>query len=225
MADTIESFVAKLQEEGVEAGRQAAEKIRADAQQQAEKALQDARQQAQKIVSDAQAQADNLLARSKSELDLAARDVVLRLQKALGRAMRALIAYELKDALPNVDFLSQTLHDLVLLYAKADIAGDRLMKINVSPELQGQLADWAIRQMAHEAGQVGLRIDLKGTLETAGFEYQISGGTVEVTLDSVVESVSELVGPRLREVIEQAVGNLGNDKPTFPPRQNREDPR
>jgi V/A-type H+-transporting ATPase subunit E len=208
MAETIESFVAKLQAEGVEAGRQAAEKLLAEARQQAEQIVQDAKEQAEKHLTDAKADGEKLLTRSRTELELAARDVVLRLRSALGRALEAIVAAEVKKELPDSDFVSRTLHDLVLMYAAADIEHRQTMSINVSPELRGQLTDWALEMMHKHARETGMTIDLQGTLEAAGFEYTLSGATVEVTLRSVTESICELVGARLREIIDKAVGDL-----------------
>ena len=62
--------------------------------------------------------------------------------------------------------------------------------------------------MAQKAKEAGMTIDLKGSLSAAGFEYNVSGATVEVTLESVVESISELVSPHLAKVIDAAVGDL-----------------
>jgi hypothetical protein len=47
-------------------------------------------------------------------------------------------------------------------------------------------------------------IDLRGTLAEAGFAYEIAGGTVEVTVDSVVEVLSEMVGAELRKRVAAA---------------------
>ncbi len=161
-----------------------------------------------KCIANARAEAENLLARSKSELELAARDVILRLREALGRALEAILAARVKEKLSDGEFLSQTLHDLVMLYAKAEIGRKETMTINVSPELQSKLADWALKEMTQKAQEADMGIDLKGSLSAVGFEYQISGATVEVTLESVVEALSELVSPRLREVIDKAAGDF-----------------
>jgi len=205
MGESIESFVAKLQAEGVEAGKQAAEKLRAEAKQQAETIVAEARAQAEKIIADANKQAEEILTRSTDELALAARDVVLRLREALQRALEAVLRTAAREHLVNSEFLAKTLHDLVLMYAKADIDRNDNMRINVSPELQGELANWAINEIGRKAQEAGMHIDLKGELQTAGFEYSIAGATVEVTPESVAGAISELVAPRLRELIDAAV--------------------
>ena len=58
MAESIESFVAKLQAEGVQAGKDAAEKIREEARQQAREIVQHARSEADKIIAEARSQAE-----------------------------------------------------------------------------------------------------------------------------------------------------------------------
>jgi len=220
MPETIESFVAKLQAEGVEAGRQAADKLLAEAKQQADNIVRDANAEAERIVAAARSEAEATLARSRTELELAARDVVLRLREALGRALRAIIAADVKEELTDSEFLSKMLHDLVMLYAKADIERKEGMKINVSPELHGKLADWALQEMTRRAQEAGMGIDLRGTLAAAGFEYNISGATIEVTLESVVETIGELIGPRLREILLKAAGDIQT-----PPGQQEQAPK
>ena len=92
MVETIESFVAKLQADGVDAGRQEAEKLRADARAEADKIIAAAKADADKILADAKTQAADLLARGKTELSLAARAAVLKLQVALALGPQAIVA-------------------------------------------------------------------------------------------------------------------------------------
>ncbi len=206
MPETIESFVAKLQAEGIEAGKLAAEEFKADAQKQAERTLADAKAQAQKIIADANAQAEAIKTRGQTELALGARDTILKLRDSLSRALSAVIAEAAREKLSDVDFLGKVLHELVLLYATADRDHKVLIKINVPEELRERLVDWALKELGQEAvDAVRPSIDLKGTLSQAGFEYEVSGATVEVTLEAVVTTLSELVGPALRETIDQAV--------------------
>jgi len=206
MAETIESFVAKLQAEGVQTGQEAAEKLRAEARRQAEEIINQAEARAEKIVADARTEAEKILARSKTELALAARDAALRLHEAMGRALQAVIARGVKAKLTDSEFIGKTLHELIMLYAKAELESGSI-EINVSPQIREQLTKWALHEIALEAtDSAHLSIDLKGKLAEAGFEYNVaSGATVEVTLDSVVQALMELVGPGLREVLSAAM--------------------
>ena len=47
--------------------------------------------------------------------------------------------------------------------------------------------------------------DFQGTLANSGFEYSLDGATVEVTLESVVESLREMISPALGKIIDQAL--------------------
>jgi len=205
MAESIEAFVAKLQEEGVQAGRQEAEKLRADAGTQAGQIISDAEEQAEKIVADARAQGEKILTRSKADLELAARDTVLRLREALSEALRAIVSRGVQKPLEDVDFVGKALHEIIAAYARADAEGASNIKIDVPDEMRQKLVDWALAEMGAEAGEkVRTGIDLHGRLSQAGFEYAVDGGTVEVTLSSVVDLICGLVTPSLRDVIERA---------------------
>jgi len=206
MPETIESFVAKLQTEGVEAGRQAAAKLQADAETQARKIVADAQAQAKKLLADADVQARQTIERAKGELALAARDTMLSLRKTLSKALTALLADAARKPLTDVSFLGKALHEIVGLYSKADQEQETLITINVSPEIRETLISWAVKELGHEIGDhKHPEIDLRGTLSQAGFEYEVHGATVEVTVDSVVETLSELISPALAEILDQAV--------------------
>ena len=131
MADTIETFVAKLQQEGVQAGKDAAEKLQAQAQKQAEQIIADAETKAKQIIAEAEKEGESILARSKTELQLAARDTVAQLRQTLCDSLNAIIAEGTKSTLSDLDFLGKTLHQVVLLYAKANQERKLHIDINV----------------------------------------------------------------------------------------------
>jgi len=204
MAESIESFVAKLQQEGIQAGEEAADKLLLDANQKAERIVAEAEAKARKIVETAEAEADVTLEKSRTDLRLAARDTALRLRDALTRAVRAVLVTGTEQALGDAEFLKVLLHDIVMQYVQADLDGRILMQINVAPEMQQQLTQWALAQLHEKAERGDVSLDLKGTLSEAGFEYEIEGANIEVTLASVVDALSKLVNPNLRETLDQA---------------------
>ena len=205
MAQTLESFVAKLQAEGVQAGEEEARRIRGDAEREAAATAERARQQAAGIVADAERQAAEIVARGRTQLDLAARDTVLRLRDALNRALAAVVARGSEAQLRDPAFLKGLLRDLVMLYARRDAAGDTEVSVNVAPEVQGELAEWAMGELRAGAGSAGVSLDLAANLGQAGFEYTVKGATVEVTQASVAAMLSDLVGPELRATIDRAL--------------------
>jgi V/A-type H+-transporting ATPase subunit E len=205
MADTIESFVAKLQADGVQAGQKEAEKLRAEAQQQAEQIQRQAAAEAEKIVSEAKTEAQELLERGKTELRLAARDATLQLRDALKRVLQGVLAKGVREELTDADFLRELIGQVISLYAEAERDNVQRVEIRVPDDMKQKLADWALNEICRERDDSSPYIDLKGTLAQAGFEYSVDGATVDVTLESVVEALSNLVSPKLREVLAQAM--------------------
>jgi vacuolar-type H+-ATPase subunit H len=206
MAETVESFVAKLRQQGVEAGREAAEQHLAKARKEADAILADARAQAEKILADAKAQAAAAQAKGRTDMELAARDIALGLREALSRAVREILAAATRRQLADPQFLGNLIRDVVLQYVRADLGKQSSIRIDLSPEMRTRLAEWAIA-LLHQPELVGASIDLRGALAQEGFEYQADGANVEVTVESVVESLSELVNPALREMLQHALAH------------------
>ncbi len=204
MAETIESFVSKLQEDGVQAGRKAADKIVEDARQAAMGIIQQANDESQRIIFQARQEADGVLRRSQTELAFAARDAMLGFSQRLSEAVSAFISRAVDAKLDDVDFLGRLLHELILKYAEADIFRTSSMEIFVSPQMQQKLTAWALKEIAADAKERKLPIVLKNGLKQSGFEYRVQGGTIECTHESIREALSAFVGPKLREILQQA---------------------
>lgn len=208
MTETIETFVSRLHQEGVQAGHAEAEKIQAQARRQADQIIQDARQQAQQILTQAQAQAASSLEKGKTELQLAARDTILTLRSKIIQILQTVLRGAVKPALEDGEFLRSLLRDIVMQYAQADSEKGRQIKINLTQDQYKKLADWAIEK-AHQAVQeMGMSLDLKGTLRQPGFEYQVGDATVEVTVESTVQMLMQFVSPALTDLLEQAEKNI-----------------
>lgn len=205
MGETIQAFVEKLQTDGVKAGQAEAERIRAEAKQLAGQTIAEAQTQAEQIIADAEEQRERVRSRSETELRLAARDAVVRLRDTLGRAMRDVLSAGVGQQLDDAEFLQELLGNLVSEYVKADIAGTRAIRINVSKEMQQKLAGWAIGTVRAMHDARGPLVDLHGTLASAGFEYTIAEGTTEITVESVVNILSDLVSAQVREILSGAV--------------------
>jgi len=201
---TVESFVEKLQSEGVEVGQKEAARIRSEAEKEKEEILSQARAEAGKIKSDAETEAENMLKKSRNELKLAARDVALTLKDALERALRAIVAKPVEEELSKPAFLQEVIKETVSKYAEADAAGRSDVAINLSPKLAEEMKDWAVKAVGQACGGNG-DVEVKGTLKQAGFEYRFSGGTVEVTAASVVEILGGMLSEKLRETLNEAM--------------------
>lgn len=205
---TLESFVAQLHSEGVEAGRKEAEAVIRAAKEEAEEIVRRARGEAETLIAEARTEAEAAGARGRAELELAVRDAILQLQASLNAVLRALLERGVADHLADPGELKPLLREVVEAYARADAEG-RPTEFRVPARAARSLEAWWSRELASAvaggAGAAGVP-PLSGSLEGAGFEYDVSGGTVEVSVESVVEKLMELVRPGLRGVVE-AVAN------------------
>ena len=207
MAETIESFVQKLQEEGVQAGREQAQNLLDEAGTEAEGIVADAKRRAEEIIADAKAQAETNLKRGKDELSLASRDVLLRLRETVVKTLEGLLKSSSREKLRDEKFFVRLLHDVAVQYAEKDAAHERPVVISVDEKMLEAATRWAVQEMTQEGGDDWRsRIDLKGRLKTAGFEYSAADGTIEVTPDSISAVLSEMISPRLREIIQALRG-------------------
>jgi len=204
MADSIESFVSKLQDEGVEAGKKEARKIKDDARAEADRTIHEAREKAQEILEQAEQQAKEARERGQTDLRLAARDTVLCLRETLSHVLRTVLLTRTGEALGDVEFLKGLIRDVVMQYAQAEREGRTTIDIRVSDDVRDRLTDWCRQELQPRADGGGTTVNLHGALAEAGFEYQVQGANVEVTRASVVETLSDLVSPRLREMVERA---------------------
>lgn len=210
MAHTVESFVDTLRQQGVEAGRQAAEELRREAELQAQQVVHEAEAKARRIVEEAEKQREQTLERTRTDLELAARDTLARLRDTLDQAVRGVLDKAVSAKFGDADFLKDLMREIARQYAEADAAGEPRIEINVSEPMRHKLCDWVISTF-HKPGQPReVSVDLRGALESAGFEYKVSGGTIEITPESMVETLSEIVTPELRKLIASAeAGELG----------------
>jgi hypothetical protein len=225
MAHSVKSFVETLQADGVAVGRQAAEKIRREAEEQAQQVVRDAEAKAAKILEDAERERQVLLDRTRIDLELAARDTVARLRDVLGRAVNRLITRAASTTLDDSEFLKELIREVASVYAQSDAVGEKMLQLNVSEPMERKLCDWAIASFHHEGGdEPQLAVELHGALTTAGFEYKIHGGTVELTPESVVQVLSQIVTPKLQELIVSSQQNPSQQNPSQqnPSQQNQE---
>ena len=205
MSGAIETFVARLQADGVEAGKRDAERIRNDARAEAGQIVAEARAEADRLRAAAQRDAERSVTKARVELDLAVRDTLARLRSQLLAAIEAVLAAGAREVLRDSKFIASLLDQIVAAYAAAHIDDDKTLIINVSAETHSDLLQWALGTlMAERKKGRELKFDLFGTLQTAGFEYRIDNAAIEVTQESVVEVLSQMVAPELRAIIEHA---------------------
>jgi V/A-type H+/Na+-transporting ATPase subunit E len=205
MATKLEEFVARLHAEGVVAGRAEAEQLICEAQARAAAIVAEAEARARDVVTRAEAEAAALAAQRESELRLAARDAILQLRAALGRSLEALVRRQTRGVLDDPDLLMSLVTAVVVEYARSDAAGAQRIEIAVPAGLRQAVEDALLRELAASAAGDSLRVDVKGELAEAGFEYRVGGGgTVEVTTEAVLEVLMGLIRPGLYHLLNGA---------------------
>jgi V/A-type H+/Na+-transporting ATPase subunit E len=202
MATKLEEFVARLHADGVEAGRAEAERLVLAAHARADAILKAAEARAQHRLAEVEAQVEALVAQGESELSLAARDAVLHLRATLMSSLETLLRQATGTALADPAVLTDLLKSVVLAYARADARGARHIEIAVPEGLRQPLEEALLQELAASAAGETLRVDVKGELAEAGFEYRIDeGGTVEVTTEAVLEVLKGLVRPTMYRLL------------------------
>jgi vacuolar-type H+-ATPase subunit E/Vma4 len=204
MPTNIESFVKKLESEGVDAGKKAAEKIEAEAKKKAEQIISEARKTAQQIVAEAQVEAEKLKTRMNSSLELAARDVVFLLREKLSQQLEVILKQNVDKILGDEETLIPVLREVVPAYTKALTKDGITAKISISQELKGKLVETALGELAHSLRDQNIQLDVDFSLAKSGFEYKIEGSTVEVSTASVTSLLTEMIDPELQQFLEKA---------------------
>ena len=88
VAAGVEQLIARLRDQGVEAGRSQADQMVAEARQEAQRTVDQARQQADQILAEARQEAENLQTSGRHALELALRDAVLAMKTRLMERFR-----------------------------------------------------------------------------------------------------------------------------------------
>jgi vacuolar-type H+-ATPase subunit H len=203
-ADTLEAFIEKLHKEGVEAGLQDAEQLRAAAAAESAGRIDEARETGRRLIAEAEAQAGAILAEAQSELALAVRDAQLELRVRIERMLTSLLEEGLERDFEDPELLARLLRDVVSAYARDDAAdGRQTIEVKVRADLLQRLSA-AVPGMLGRALADGMGLDLRDGLGSAGFEYRVRGAVVEVTPESVAEKLTQLVSTQLRTVLRAA---------------------
>jgi V/A-type H+-transporting ATPase subunit E len=203
VADTIEAFVKRLRQDGVDAGRSEAETLIAAAKAEAARIVAAAERDAATRRQQAEAEAARLLAKGRADLSLAVRDTVARLRMSLGVILTDLLARRAGRSLRDPDLVAEAIVALVRAHTAA---GRAVPDVRVEPGLRDRVVASALAALAEEvaAGKVGEAMIVAGC-EQPGFTYVVEGATVSVDVQSVVEHLGEMVNPALREAIVAAL--------------------
>jgi V/A-type H+-transporting ATPase subunit E len=190
VASGVQELIAKLRGEGVDAGREEAARILADAHRRAEEVLENAQREAADMVGIARATAEAEVRAMREALRLAQRDTVLALKDELTGLLCARLQSAVRDALREPEAMRTALAVALDALARSGADGAELQPAAESEALlQGPLRGLLDVLLARG---VVLRA---GVPQAAGLRLRLNGQGIEVDLTD--EALAELLAARL----------------------------
>jgi V/A-type H+/Na+-transporting ATPase subunit E len=113
VAAGVEALIARLRDQGVQAGQSRAEQLVAEAQAEARHTLEQARQQADHILAEARRQAESLQQSGHQALELALRDAVLAMKTRLMERFRGEVRQLLGEEQQKQELLERMILEVV----------------------------------------------------------------------------------------------------------------
>jgi len=194
-ASGIANLIAKIKADGVEAGESERRARLAAAQREAEQIVAQAHAQAERIVAQARSDADRRREQLESELRMAARDFVLRLQQRLSeQVIEPSTSALIQGALADDQGVSQLILDML----RGRIDGARL---TLNSERRQTLQAAILSRIAAQAQAEGIEITDESGL--GGFRLTRPGEHFvwDVSQDAVARELASLVEPSLRSAL------------------------
>lgn len=200
MAEDIRSLIEKIQKEGVDAAKDKARAIEAEASRHAKEIVAQARHEAEKIVAEAKDKASRSEESGKVLLQQAGRDLILTLRKEIDAMLSRLIESRVRESLAP--------HELVKIIASFI----REYKEKEPPEVVLQLNKDDLKKL-----QEGLLGELKESLKKGivlkpsedirgGFIISFDGGKshFDFTDKTLADYIGSYLKPRLGEILREA---------------------
>ena len=214
----MEDLIARLKDQGVEAGRSRAEAITAKAQEEARQTLEQARQQADGILAEARRQAQTLEQSGREALELALRDAVLAMKTRLSDRFRGEVSQLLGEEQQRKEILERMILEVV---GRVRPEADRSVQIEVllpeqvvgltelsqNPEelAQGTLTQFVrliSAGMLRDGVSFGAAGDLAGGLRLRLVDRDV---VLDLSDRAVAEAILEHLQPRFRALLEGVV--------------------
>ena len=218
VAAGVEQLIARLRDQGVEAGRSQADQMVAEARQEAQRTVDQARQQADQILAEARQEAENLQTSARHALELALRDAVLAMKTRLMERFRGEVRQLVGEEQQKQEILEKMILEVVgRVRPEADrseqmevllprhVAG--LSELSQNPEEleKGVLTHFVqliARSMLRDGISFGAAPD-----GAAGMRLRLVDRDVvlDLTDGAVAEAILEHLQPRFRALLEGVV--------------------
>ena len=195
MGTDVASFAKQLREDGIDAAKEEAAKILADARKEAEKIVNSAKSEAAKVEKEAQTRISQNQSSSESEMRMVARDIIIGLKKKIEEIGTNLLKNKVAESLEDKEVLKVAITELL----KNQQSGKN-WEVSLSEKVAKPLADVVVASFKDN----GAVAKLVAGLKKAGFEAHATGENevFEVTDESITESFRKLLSPELKKLLE-----------------------
>lgn len=193
--DKIQELTSKLYSEGVEKGKEEADKILADANSKKKQILKDADAKAKKILDSAKKESEELKNHTESELKLYANQSVEALKtEIINLVTDQFVSTEVKVATGDKSFMQELIIELVKNWAKEE-------KLTIGVENDKELENY-IATNAKELLDKGLNIETVNGIKT-GFTVAPEDGTYKVKFgeEQFIEYFKEFLRPQIQQLL------------------------
>ena len=193
--DKIQELTSKLYSEGVEKGKEEADKILEQANARKKQILDEAQAEAKKILDSAKKDSDELRNHTESELKLYANQSVEALKTEIINLITADFASsKVKEATVDSSFMQNLIVELVKNWAKEE-------NLTIGVENDAELESY-IASNAKDLLDKGLKIETVNGIDT-GFTVTPEDGSYKVKFgeDEFIEYFKEFLRPQIQELL------------------------
>jgi V/A-type H+-transporting ATPase subunit E len=195
MAEELQSFLNRIQQEGIQSGEEEAKNIIAEAQSKADLIIKRAKAESEETVRQAGKEADRLVAHGKDALKLAARDTLLSLRHELLTKMRVLFRKLAGDAL-NAEQMSGIIANIIKNYHASGVESLQV-EVLLSAD-QSQALETALLARLGTSLIENVRISPVSGI-SGGFQLRLEGDEIlyDFTDDALSEALNTFLSPKL----------------------------
>ena len=193
--DKIQELTSKLYSEGIEKGKEEAEKIIAEAKALSNQIVEDAKNKAQQIIADAEKTAQELKSNTEAELKLYASQAVEALKTEIVNLVTDKLAESnVKAALEDKEFMQKIILELVKNWTRDE-------KLVIGVENAEELENY-IAGNAKSLLDKGLKIESVNGIKT-GFVLSPEDGTYKVKFgeEEFIEYFKGFLRPRIQKLL------------------------
>lgn len=199
METNLKTLIEKIKKDGIEEAEEKAQNIIREAEEKAKNIIKEASNKAREIEKEAKKKAENYQKNSLSAINLAARDVLIKVKTAISEVLDKILKYEVSEVLDE-NFLAQILTKIIDVWQQDK---DAPLEIILSPEDKEKLTAYLINKFKEKAKDTlilkpspnikkGFRIGIKGENLYYDLEDETLGELLKESLSDSLAAKLEL---------------------------------